>query len=218
MNISPLYAICDLQESSRDLAYLSELLESKIGFIQLRAKTLPVNELRLIAAAAKELRDRIYPSARLILNDHILLALETGLDGVHLGQEDEDVSKAREILGRDAIIGLSTHTLEQARAANELDLSYLAFGPIFYSDTKSGHAEVTGVELLARVARVTKFPLVAIGGITPERAQNVYEAGAQSLAIISSLRNSNSLSETIAAFESAYRISKNNNIENKANV
>jgi thiamine-phosphate pyrophosphorylase len=109
-------------------------------------------------------------------------------DGVHLGQDDLPSEQARRILGENAIIGLSTHTREQAKAALFLPIDYIAFGPIFQTSTKTDPDEVVGLEGLSRIkSLIGDFPLVAIGGITASNVQQVLEAGADSAAIISDL-------------------------------
>jgi thiamine-phosphate pyrophosphorylase len=106
---------------------------------------------------------------------------------VHLGQDDLGVEEARELLGAGKIIGLSTHSLEQAERALETSADYLAVGPVFPTSTKRNPDPVVGLELVRRVRGIAARPLVAIGGITPERAPEVIAAGADSVAIISSL-------------------------------
>jgi len=112
----------------------------------------------------------------------------TGTSGVHLGQDDLPPLEARKLLGRDAIIGFSTHTIEQAEAALELPVDYIAFGPIFPTATKRDHEEVVGLEMLRKMrSRIGDFPLVAVGGINLENLVDVIEAGADSVAMISAL-------------------------------
>jgi len=127
-------------------------------------------------------------SIRVIINDRVDIAMMTGTSGVHLGQEDLPPLEARKLLGRDAIIGFSTHTIEQAEAALELPVDYIAFGPIFPTATKRDHEEVVGLEMLRKMrSRIGDFPLVAVGGINLENLVDVIEAGADSVAMISAL-------------------------------
>lgn len=126
--------------------------------------------------------------ARIIINDRVDIALILRSDGVHLGQDDLPPLYARKILGESAIIGFSTHTPEQALAAIELPIDYIAIGPIFATQTKENADAVVGIEGLMNVrAAIGDFPLVAIGGIKSENLQSVYEAGADSAAIVSDL-------------------------------
>ena len=123
-----------------------------------------------------------------IVNDRADIALAIGADGVHLGQTDLPPDAARRILGEQAIIGYSTHTIEQVREAAKFDIDYLAFGPIFKTATKEQTDEVVGLETLARVRMIAgSLPLVAIGGIDLGNAGSVFAAGADSIAVISAL-------------------------------
>ncbi|HMA77271.1 MAG TPA: thiamine phosphate synthase, partial [Candidatus Krumholzibacteriaceae bacterium] len=121
-----------------------------------------------------------------IVNDDPYLAAECGADGVHLGSSDPDPAEAREILGPDAIIGLTVHSTGEMKA-DLLDLaSYVAVGSIFPSATKRD-VDVKGTELIGRARERTDLPLVAIGGISPDNAESVFDSGADGIAVISSL-------------------------------
>ena len=125
---------------------------------------------------------------RLIINDRVDIALAAGAAGVHLGQDDLSPEAARKLLGPDAIIGYSTHNIDQAMSATKLPIDYLAIGPIFSTTTKTDTAPVLGLDGLLAVRRaIGQFPLVAIGGITLENAREVINAGADSVAVISAL-------------------------------
>lgn len=122
---------------------------------------------------------------RIIINDRVDIALALRADGVHLGQDDMPPEKAREILGPDAIIGLSTHSLEQARAALSLPIDYIAVGPIFQTRTKENPDEVVGLQRLREIREIVGgVSLVAIGGINTENLHSVLTVGADSAAII----------------------------------
>lgn len=123
-----------------------------------------------------------------IFNDRVDIALAVGADGVHLGQTDLPPDAARRVLGNKAIIGYSTHTLEQVQNAILFDLDYLAFGPIFPTATKQDADAVVGLKLLGRVRELTgDLPLVAIGGVGLENAGSVFAAGADSIAVVSAI-------------------------------
>jgi thiamine-phosphate pyrophosphorylase len=124
---------------------------------------------------------------RLIVNDRPDIALLADAGGVHVGQEDLGVEEARAICGRDRWVGVSTHSLEQLAAADLTSADYIAIGPIFPTATKKNPDPVVGTELLRKARQMTRKPLVAIGGITLERAAEVYRAGADSLAVIRDL-------------------------------
>jgi thiamine-phosphate pyrophosphorylase len=130
--------------------------------------------------------------ALVIVNDRADIAKLAGADGVHVGQDDLDPVSVRRLLGSSAIIGLSTHSADQVDAAMKLPVDYIAVGPVFGTTTKdTGYREV-GTRLVSEAARILRDagsaqPLVAIGGITLERAPDVMRAGAASVAVISDL-------------------------------
>ncbi|MDT7809740.1 MAG: thiamine-phosphate pyrophosphorylase [Acidobacteriota bacterium] len=165
---------------------VARLCEGGATFLQLREKHLaPRDFYREAEAALREARTR---GARLIINDRADLALALGADGVHLGQDDMPPRAARSLLGAEAIIGFSTHSVEQARAASRLPVDYVAIGPVFATSSKENPEPVVGLEGVRRVREaVGRLHLVAIGGITPESAEAVIEAGADSVALIGAL-------------------------------
>ena len=125
---------------------------------------------------------------KIIVNDRVDIALLTGADGVHLGQQDLSPVHARRLLGPMAIIGFSTHNQEQAELALGLPIDYLAFGPIFDTSTKTDHDPVVGLGLLGRVKEIAGgLPVVAIGGIDRQRLPQVLRGGADSAAVVSAV-------------------------------
>jgi thiamine-phosphate pyrophosphorylase len=181
-----LYAIIDpslLTSSELDLA--AALAESGVELIQYRNKTASSRQFFEIS---QRLTNALKPrGVRFIVNDRADIALLSGAGGVHVGQEDLGVEDARAICGPDRWVGVSTHTLEQVAGANLTSADYIAFGPIFPTATKKNPDPVVGIDLLRQVRKMTKKPIVAIGGITLERAAEVYRAGADSLAVIRDL-------------------------------
>jgi thiamine-phosphate pyrophosphorylase len=125
--------------------------------------------------------------ALLILNDYASLLARTGFHGVHLGQGDLAPAAARAQIGANALLGLSTHTLEQARAADAADCNYIACGPVFATATKQNPDPVIGLEGVRTLRRATRKPLVAIGGITRANCRSVLDAGADAVAVIADL-------------------------------
>jgi thiamine-phosphate pyrophosphorylase len=162
------------------------LIEGGASLIQLRDKhAAPRDFYREAAAALQVARDHY---ARLIINDRVDIALALKADGVHLGQTDIPATAARRLLGKEAIIGFSTHSPEQARLATELPVDYVAFGPIFQTSTKENPDPVTGLPGLREVGKIKpRLPLVAIGGITLANAVEAFKAGADSVAVIAQL-------------------------------
>jgi len=161
------------------------LLNGGARFIQLRDKEAGGRELLEQAMACLRLTRNA--GATLIINDRVDVALTAGADGVHLGQDDLSVAEAREILGKDKIIGVSTHSIAQFRAALETSANYIAVGPVYPTTTKENSAAVVGLELVREARKLTDRPLVAIGGINHRRAPKVIAAGADCVAAISAL-------------------------------
>jgi len=156
------------------------------SLVQLREKQMLAREFYEQAKAAVAVSAR--HGVQLLINDRVDVALAAGAQGVHLGQDDMPPAAARKLLGPDAVIGYSTHNIEQAVAATKLPIDYLAIGPIFATTIKSDTAPVLGLDGLQAVRQaIGAFPLVAIGGITRSNAHEVIQAGADSVAVISAL-------------------------------
>jgi thiamine-phosphate pyrophosphorylase len=186
MQIPKLYAITDRQWSNcTHEEIVRMMLAGGASFIQLRDKDAIGRELLDQTMAC--LRLTRSAGATLIINDRVDVALTAGADGVHLGQDDLSVAEAREILGEDKIIGVSTHSIDQFRAALKTSADYIAVGPVYPSMTKENPDPVVGLELVREARKLTDRPLVAIGGINHERAPEVIVAGADSVAVISAL-------------------------------
>jgi thiamine-phosphate pyrophosphorylase len=190
--LTPLYPILDvrfLPQPSREREQFLErtakaFSELGIALMQLRSKGTTQAETRRDAC---NLRAADAAGLRLILNDDPVLAHELGYDGAHLGQQDMPLVEARQLLGPDAVIGLSTHSSSQVRAANATTADYIAIGPVFSTTTKPDAEEIVGLEGVRAARALTGKPLVAIGGISLENAASVRDAGADSIAVISAL-------------------------------
>ncbi len=181
-----LYPITDCQLSNcTHEEIVRMMLAGGARLIQLRDKDASAKEMLDAARACLPLTQAA--EARLIINDRVDVALTAGADGVHLGQEDLSVEEARDILGEDKIIGISTHTLDQFRAAMETSANYIAVGPVFHTQTKENPSPIVGLNLLREAKALADRPLVAIGGISIDRAAEVIAAGADSVAVISAL-------------------------------
>lgn len=182
--ITGLYGIADATTSHGDPVGLgADLLDGGCRLVQLRCKDWAPDD---VVAAARALGARCrLAGATFIVNDAPDVAAASGADGVHLGQTDGAVADARKVLGADVIIGRSTGDLDAVQLAL-VDADYLAFGPIFDTPNLSRFKEVRGIERLVAVrAQVpTRVPLVAIGGITPERLPAIRSAGASAWAVI----------------------------------
>ena len=192
--LPPIYAITPgAAKRSEDISEIAaRLFPAGIRFLQVREKDLPDSEL-LEAVEAADLRAR-ESGATVIVNDRVDVARIAAV-GVHLGENDLPSRVARQLLGDDAPVGVSTHDLSAARAAfADATCDYVAFGPVFESSTKPGRVP-RGVDALTAVARGKTKPLVAVGGITAENLDSVFESGADSAAMIGALAAGGRLEE-----------------------
>jgi thiamine-phosphate pyrophosphorylase len=183
---SPLYVILD-RSVARDRSLpdlLVPVLAGGCRMVQLREKTMPLAELLPVARRlAQTCRDA---GALFIVNDRADLALASGADGLHVGQDDLPARQARTILRPGMILGVSTHDPAQARRAVADGADYVAVGSIFPTTTKAGF-QLVGPELVRRVRPDVPVPLIGIGGITPENALAVLQADADAVAVISAV-------------------------------
>jgi thiamine-phosphate pyrophosphorylase len=181
-----LYAILDPSLICTPLVPFAEnLAAAGAKLIQLRDKCAPAGR---VFAASKELAAVLCPAGvKFIVNDRPDIAAISGASGVHVGQDDLPPEDARRIVGPNRWVGVSTHNLEQFREANATSADYIAVGPIFPTASKENPDPVVGLALLREVRKLTTKPLVAIGGITLERAADVFRAGADSVAVIRDL-------------------------------
>jgi thiamine-phosphate pyrophosphorylase len=186
-NLPKLYPITDARLSGLSHAeQVRRLCAGGATFIQLREKHLGSREFYQEAEEALHVARSL--GVRLIINDRVDIALALKASGVHLGQDDLPPEAARELLGADAIIGFSTHTVEQAIKAARLPVDYIAIGPIFETTSKENADTVVGLDGLRRVRQaVKKIPLVVIGGIKRENILETLAAGADAVAVISLL-------------------------------
>ncbi len=191
MSFPRLYAIVDVEVANlagwtpRDL--WRTFLAGGARLVQLRAKRLASGPLLDLASALAE--DARQVGAVAIVNDRADLAVLAGAHGVHVGQEDLPAIDVRRVIGPEALLGLSTHTAAQVRDALSSPASYLAVGPVFGTGTKDTGCQPVGLELVrfAAAAASGRLPVVAIGGITLDRAPEVVQAGADALAVITDL-------------------------------
>jgi thiamine-phosphate pyrophosphorylase len=184
----PLYAIIDaaLLKTS-ELSFVEMMAESGVELLQYRNKRASSRELfeasQSISATLSRLAKPGSYEPRFIVNDRADIAVLANAQGVHVGQQDLNVEEARAIVGPDILVGVSTHSLEQLDAADKTSADYIAFGPIFPTGSKENPDPVVGLDLLREARQHTQKPIVAIGGITLERAAEVFRAGADSLAV-----------------------------------
>ena len=135
-----------------------------------------------------------------LVNDRCDLALAVDADGVHLGQADLPYPKARQLLGRQKCIGLSTHNAEQVKSAEGLRPDYIGFGPIFTPASKTDHDPVVGLEGLKNIRALTSLPVFAIGGIQAHHVRDLMGAGANGIAVISAVCGASDITAAAARF------------------
>lgn len=138
----------------------------------------------------------------LLVNDRVDIALAVGADGVHLGQSDLSIRIARELLGRDAIIGATATNRQQAVMAFDEGADYIGFGPVFQTRSKANPASVKGLDTLASVCAAVPIPIIAIAGITPERTYSVLQAGAYGVAVMTAITTSRDPVQATSSFRS----------------
>jgi thiamine-phosphate pyrophosphorylase len=181
-----LYVILDRAVAgSRDLEeILAAVIDGGARMVQLREKAWPSGRLLPLA---KRLRERTRAAGvTFIVNDRVDLALAVGADGVHVGQEDLPATIARALVGPDMLVGVSTHSVGQARVAQEDGADYVAVGSMYPTATKPDF-ELVGPDLVRNVRPHVRVPLVGIGGVTPDNAGDVIRAGADGVAVISAV-------------------------------
>jgi thiamine-phosphate pyrophosphorylase len=182
-----LYLCCEARPKGEDPEpLLRAALRGGVDIVQLREKALPRREIELSAQTFRRLCDN--HSALFIVNDDPDLARACDADGVHVGQEDMAAGEARELLGPDAIVGLSTHSEEQLAASADQPVDYVSVGPIWETPTKEGRPAV-GLELIRHAAANAPHPFFAIGGIDPSKVADVVDAGAQRICAVRALRD-----------------------------
>jgi thiamine-phosphate pyrophosphorylase len=180
------------------VAIAAAALAGGADMIQLRDKT---GDLRDLLPQARAIRALCRShGAVFIVNDRVDLALAADADGAHVGQQDLPAASARRLLGPGRILGVSTHSLEQAEAARRVGADYIGFGPMFPTGTKDTGYAPRGPEALGEIRRTVSLPILAIGGITLENVSAVIEAGATAPAVISAVAAADDIAAAAAAF------------------
>ncbi|MGN0482542.1 MAG: thiamine phosphate synthase [Lachnospiraceae bacterium] len=185
-NKMQLYAITDRTWlNGRPLVEAAEdVLAGGATMLQLREKDLDAEKFLAEAVVMQALCQKY--RVPLIINDNVEIALKCNAAGVHLGQEDLEAKKARQILGEDKIIGVSAKTLEDAKRAEESGADYLGVGAVFGTTTKKDATPVS-FGMLQKICQSVSIPVVAIGGITAENVKKLYGSGVNGVAVISAL-------------------------------
>lgn len=163
-------------------AMTEDLCAGGVDVLQLRAKKLGKGEIERLAK-------RMHPITRchavpLVINDHLDVAAEVGSEGVHVGQEDEAVARARAVVGAGVFVGKSTHSLAQAEAAQAEGADYIGFGPLYATGTKPDYVPI-GLEDIAEAHRRVRTPIFCIGGVNAQRMPEILAAGARRVVVVS---------------------------------
>lgn len=186
--LPPLYLITDRRCAHKGfLETVEAALKGGVRFVQLREKDLKGRELLDIARNLRSLSARY--GAKLIINDRLDVALLSGADGVHLGSSGIPPASARKLLGKDALIGVSTHSVKEAREAEEDGASFITFGPVYFTPSKARYGEPVGVAELKKAVKEVSIPVYALGGINKDNLREAVGAGA-SLSLISAIMGS----------------------------
>ena len=185
-----MYAIVDAEMCARAGREPAEVAGAFMAggarLLQLRCKTWDSGAFLDLARTVVE--DAQAAGATVVVNDRADITVLSGAHGLHVGQEDLTPADARTVIGREKILGLSTHTPAQWNAAVGTPISYLAIGPVFGSSTKHTGYTAVGLDVVSAAAAAPhRLPVVAIGGITLDNARSVIDAGAASVAVISDL-------------------------------
>ncbi len=168
-----------------EIELAQKLADAGVRLLQYRSKSASSREL---FESANRLSSFLVPSGvSFVVNDRADVASLAGASGVHVGQEDLGVEEARRVIGAGKWVGASTHNLDQFERAAATSADYIAVGPVFPTSTKANPDPVVGIDFIRRVRAFTSKPIVAIGGITLDRAAEVIGAGADSVAVISDI-------------------------------
>ena len=187
-----LYAIIDLGYVSAENApaILEKLVAGGIDIVQLRGKNRSLDELSVLAEQLLQLT--MSAKIPLIANDHAEMARRVEVQGVHVGQDDDSIEKVRAQIKRPIVVGKSTHSIEQAVAAEREGADYIGFGPIFSTPTKPDYSPV-GLAQIREVHERVSIPIFCIGGIKSENLAQVIDAGAKRVVIVSGLLQANDI-------------------------
>lgn len=183
-----IYLITDRNQVTSEREYfktIEELLAAGVGMIQLREKDLSAADIYSYATRLRELT--LQYDAKLLINDRLDIAEAVSADGVQLGISTLPIDIARRQLGNDAIIGVSTHSLQEALAAQSKGASFVTYGPVFHTPSKAIYGEPMGTEALQAICRSVSIPVFALGGIKARNLPQITHSGMYGVAVISAL-------------------------------
>jgi thiamine-phosphate pyrophosphorylase len=203
--IRGLYLILDQRWASRWVLadILRQAADRGVSVVQYRNKNEAMNEVYRHAHGLRKIASDF--GLAFIINDRCDVSLAVEADGVHLGQSDLPITLARELLGANYLIGISTHSTEQVVQAAEQGADYIGFGPLFPTTTKADHEPVVGIDGLKKVRPLTSLPIVAIGGIQSEFVSKIVAAGADAVAVASGILDSADPRQAITRYTETFR-------------
>jgi thiamine-phosphate pyrophosphorylase len=199
--------LCFVSAPNELIKTVTLLLEHGIRWIQYREKRKSRREIYLEALRLREITRQF--EACLIINDYPDIALAVAADGVHLGQDDLPLTEARHIIGS-KIVGISTHTADQAFEAEKGGADYIGFGPVFFTMTKDAGTP-KGIDSLKRVKEAVKIPVIAIGGITADNIGSVLKSGCDGVAVSSGLLTED-IVDNVRKFMEAFDFQRNKKV------
>ncbi|OGP13116.1 MAG: thiamine-phosphate diphosphorylase [Deltaproteobacteria bacterium GWA2_54_12] len=211
MALTSLYLITDRKAAGPRglLSTVEAAFKGGVTLVQLREKDLPAKELLSLAIELKTLAARY--KARLLINDRVDIALLSGADGVHLTSTSYSPKEARGLLGENRLIGVSTHGIEEALAAEADGADFVTFGPVFHTTSKAGMGDPLGIGSLKEAAQKLSIPVFGLGGIGMSNVKEVAATGA-SVALISAIMTNSdpeqAATSILAVIESAKQITR----------
>lgn len=200
-----IYLITDRKVATKPLPEAVRLaLEGGVRAVQLREKDLPIRALLVLAQELRSIT-REY-GAKLFINDRVDVAVAVDADGVHLGHRSMPPEGARRVVGKDMLIGVSTHSLEEAKAAEAGGADFITFGPIFETPSKAKYGHPMGLDAIKTLIADVSIPIFAIGGIHGGNIQQVILSGAAGVAMISAIFSSPDIRTAASKFAQAEKI------------
>lgn len=201
MGISGYYFITDSALSrAGNASDVRSAVAAGVRAVQYREKALDTKKMYEEALALR----KICKGALLIINDRVDVALAAGADGVHIGREDSSYRLARRLLGKDKIIGVTAHNIEEAKEAERLGADYIGLSPIFKTSTKKDAGRPAGLSLIREVRSSVSIPIIAIGGINLSNAEEAIAAGADGLSAISAVVTKPDARKEMQRFQSLF--------------
>mgnify|MGYP001605645214 FL=1 len=196
-----LYLITDRKVLSSQFSLLSSVevaLKGGVKAVQLREKDLGTRELIDMAYRMRELTDKY--NAKLFINDRVDIALSVEADGVHLGQKSIPTYAVRKIVKDKFMIGVSAHSIEEAKQAEEGGADFITLGPVYKTPSKLKYGQPLGVDIIRKTKAEISIPIFAIGGVKQFRVKEVMDAGADGIALISGILGAKDIKEKTGEF------------------